>query len=156
MRSDNFKCNEGAVGKKVTAMLGMSALQWLEEQVLSIFLVQQKWWILDLLGQKELLLSDIQCLSAQCSYRQNWGFQSFSSHSLMLLLLLQCLSVVWAWKSPVFTVGKTPSAKHFPVFINPRGTYTEGYESKVLSTDRSHLETIFYFHVLIKILLFKN
>lgn len=42
MRSDNFKCNEGAVDENVTVMLGMSALQWLEEQVLSIPPLQQK------------------------------------------------------------------------------------------------------------------
>lgn len=144
MRSDDFKGNEGAVDTMVTVMLGMSTPQWLEEQVLSVLHLLQ-WWILDLCGQKELLHPDVQCLWGQCSYRQNWGAAviQFSQFNVVVSapMFVSCLGM----KNHQFLLWENPQCcpKHFPIFIHSRGTYTEAYEFKVLTTDISHLESIF-------------
>lgn len=117
MRSDDFNCNDGAVGKKVTVMLGMSALQWLEEQVPSILPLQQKCQILGLCGQKELLHSDIQCLSGQRSYRQNWGVPAiqFSQFSGVVAapMFASCLGMknhqFLLWENPHAVPNTSPS-----------------------------------------------
>lgn len=67
----NFKCNKHVRDRRVAVTLGILTLQWLENHVLSMLPLQQKWEESWVSGEKELLHSNIQCLSDQYSYKQN-------------------------------------------------------------------------------------